>query len=602
MPFDPRTEDLYLEVEAARKETANHVGSALDIWKRYAGRWYREDWEDNDPDPENHTYAFMSNILPQLHKGEPQVKVEPARIVGHKTLGEAQEDGINSWVLDFKFKKRIERVVADLLVLRGISVHYLEEDGRWSRGSVRPAIKPIRCADFFCDSLATSNDPDEMEFMGHDSWLDLDVIMADPRVPLSVKEMLVPGGSAEDQGREPQNKAARSSGMELGRRRIQIWNVWLREKNELRVLTPHSRVEELYPPRPYYGDPKAGPYQLYDAYPMDGHAWPVSPLVAVQDQSGDLNIHARAMGRAAARRKSIGLVEASNPDLGDKLAAAEDGEILPAQGISGNHVVIELGGVTQDQYTYVEYIRDRLDRISGMTATVQGSVGEADTATEAEIAASALDNRTGYLKEKVLEAHEGSLRRIGWYLWHTEGIVIPVNRRDPYSGEPIEGLFFGGPSPTDEGARWDDFELKIRLFTVQRESPLAHRQRMMGFFQIFMQIAQMAPQMPWVRWLSILRDMSEAWQIEDGEEWLIPEMFGGFSQPPQFPPSAVLGPAEIPTRGTPNFNEVGGNAADFANMQNGGGQFNTGQNFGASGQAAGPRPTGQQGGNRMRVA
>jgi hypothetical protein len=266
-------------------------------------------------------------------------------------------------------------------------------------------------------------------------------------------------------------------------------------------------------------------------------------MVAVEDQVADLNAHARAMARAAARRKSIGLVEANNPDLGDKLTNAEDGEILPVKGLTGNHVVIELGGVTQDQYAYTEYARQRLDRISGLTATVQGNVGKANTATEAKIADDALSNRVLFLRNRIKKADEASMWRTCWWLFHTEGIVIPVNRRDPYTGEMLEGLFFGGPSPTDQGATFDDFSISVKL---QEENDQRQQTQVMGFYQVFFQIRQAAPMMPWVRWMNVLRDMAEAWGMQDAsDEWAIPEFFGAFGQPPQFPPSAMLGPGPM---------------------------------------------------------
>ena len=49
-------------------------------------------------------------------------------------------------------------------------------------------------------------------------------------------------------------------------------------------------------------------------------------------------------------------------------------------------------------------------------------------ATEAQIADSALANRIKYLRTRFLKATERSLAKVAWYLFHTEGIIIPVNR------------------------------------------------------------------------------------------------------------------------------------------------------------------------------
>lgn len=593
--FDPTTEDLWLEVQAATKETDEHLEVCGDIVRRMCGRWYRRDAQGQEPMPENFGYAFMSNMLPQLASDEPQVEIEAARVIGHKTVAQAMKDGLNAWISDERFAERHAAVHVDFLISRGVTLHYLDEDARFSRGVVTPRVKRIAPQQFFADSLADG--PETDEFRGHWYWVDIDDLTADPDIKADVLEKIVPsGGGGEDDGGEASHYE-KPSGGELGRQRLKCYSVWIRATNTIRVLCETSMITEIKEPVAWYGPPN-GPYQLYDAYPVPGQHWPLSPMVAVEDQNQDLNIHARAMGRAAARRKSIGLVEASNPDLGAKLTNADDGEILPVKGITGQHVVIELGGVTQEAYTYTEYARNRLDRISGLTATIQGNVGAADTATEAKIADDALSNRVGYLKKKVRTGSEDSLWRMGWYLFHTEGIVIPVNRRDPYSGEEVEGLFFGGPSPDDREAQWDDFTIKVKMNTMQRE--LNAQENLLGFYQAFIGVAQAAPAMPWVRWMNVLRDLAAAYRVpEKADEWMIPELFGAFGQPPLAPPSMVMGgrqtpqqggqqqPGAVPTQGPPG-------SEGFADPNS------SPNNFTQAGNVGGPRP--RQGQNAMSMA
>ncbi len=539
MAFNPTTPELWLEVKAAIQETEQQTDASSDIVRRMTGRFYRKDNKEIEADPENWGYAFMSNILPALGIRNPNVKVKPARVIGHRIVGQAMQDGLNAWVDDIAFAEVHNPVNVDFLWSRGVVLHYLAEDQRFSRGVVTPSIKRIDPRHFFQDSLADA--PDTDEFRGHWYYADVDDLVNDDQLTEEAKLYVAgfAGAGDEDVTGNSKQPFRKRSGSELGRRRVKCYSVWLRERNTLRVLCESAQGMELYPERPFYGA-RTGPYQLYDAYPVPGQAWPLPPMVAVEDQVRDLNIHARAMGRAAARRKSIGLVEAANPDLGDKLTNAEDGEIVPVKGITGQYVMLEFPGATKEQYTYTEYARNRLDRVSGLTATIQGNVGQADTATEAKIADDALSNRVRFLKYRIRYGQECLVKSIGWYLFHTEGIIIPVNRRDSYSGELMEGLFFGGPSPTtDGGATWDDFAIQV---TLADENQIAEQTRVMGFYQVFFQIAQAAPMMPWVRWMSVLRDLAEPWGMEDKvDEWMIPEYFGAFSQPPQMPPSMVMG-------------------------------------------------------------
>lgn len=537
MTFDPTTQELWQEIRAAEEKARKHLQPTRDIMRRLTGRFYSTDNMDQAPTPENHGYAFMSNVLPMLLLNNPEVTVDAARVVGHKTIAQAMEDGLNAWVRATRYAEMVQPAAVNLLVNRGVLLHYLDESASWSRGDVTPTIRWIDPECFFVDSLADSAETDT--FRGHWYWEDVNDLEQDDRVPQAVKDRLESGGGETDGGKP--------SGTDLGRKRVRVYSVWLREAGKLRTLVEGIEDEELYPERHYYG-PDSGPYALLDAYPVPGEAWPLSPLVAVEDQVLDLDLHARAMQRSAARRKSIALVEASNPDLGDKLTNAEDGEVLPVKGITGQHVEIELGGVSETQYAHTEYIRQRLDRSSGLTATMQGALGQADTATEAKIAEEALDNRTDFLKRAMMRAVISSLNKVAWFLFHTEGVVIPVNRRDAYTGEQLEGLFFGGPVGVDDDeTTWDDFDLRIRLNTMQAQAQA--RQNMVAYWQAFLQIAQLAPQMPWVRWMNVARDLAEAFEVGDApDRWMIPEMLGSLGQPQQFPPSQVLGGDQTPAQ------------------------------------------------------
>lgn len=589
MPFNPTTEQLWEEVQAATSDTDEHVKHYDDILRRYVGRWYRKDMEDQESDPENFSYSFVSNMLPATGLSDPQVSVDSSRVIGHKVVTDAMTDGLNAWIKDVGYSEATESCRMNFLFSRGVLMHYLREDTRFSRGSVTPAVKSIHPRRFFQDSLADESGSDQ--FRGHWYWQDIDALLADPDLNKEVAGTLE-NLQGQDSASGESTTWEKGSGASMGRRRLKCYSVWSREKNTIRVICEASTVVELFPERPYYG-PNCGPYVLFDAYPVPDQVWPLSPIVAVQDQAQDLNIHARAMGRAAARRRSIGLVEASNPDLGDKLADADDGDILPVKGITGQHVIIEVGGATQTQYQYSEYARNRLDRISGLTATIQGNVGAADTATEAKIADDAMSNRIRYLTQKVLKRSQDSLWIVGWFLYHTEGVIIPVKRMDPLTGQPTEGLFFGGPAPMDNGAQWDDFNIVVKLNTMQSEA--VAKNNMLEYFGVFMQIVQMAPQFPYVRWPVIARDLGGVYNLPDkADEWLISEMLGQVSQPPMLPASLALGTKPVPPRGAPGRMYPRTGPPNRRGLEGDQG----GNNYDMTGRASGPRPE-QVGGNQQ---
>ena len=598
--FNPSTENLWTEITKAVELTTSRTKHAMDLVRRMTSRWYDSSVQSDAPsDPENFTYSYVSNMLPTLGFQDPEVKCTAARIIGHQQVAQGMTDGINATVEDIHYGEVAERVHMDFMFSRGIMLHRIEEEKRSGRGNITPAVRRISPSRFFIDALASS--PEEADFMGHWYYMDLDDLLNDPEIDDEVKAKLSPSPEQPYMQNGKTVPFDKPDGEAVGRKRVRLYNVWIRSRNTIRVMTDVDSGLEIYAEKPYYG-PLDGPYELFDAYPVPDEVWPLSPLIAVKDQNDDLNNHARQMGIAAERRKSIGLVEGNNPDIAAKLEKAEDGEFVLVRGITGQFVQAEVGGVAREQYEFTEYVRNRLDRISGLTATVQGNVGAADTATEASIANQHLNQRVEYLKRKVIVATEASLKKIGWYLFHTEGIIIPVNSRDPYTGEVLEGMFFGGPMPTDFGATWHDFQVKVTINSMQKQAQA--RDDMIAFYGIFQGIAQQAPMMPWVRWMNVLRDLESVFDLDGkGEEWMIPELFGAFSQPQMMPPSALTG-------GGPTVNVGGANpgrpfprqqlANGTAGVLGGGGpQGNTaiGQPqspaISSSGQTNGPRPQNQ---------
>ncbi|MCC7407412.1 MAG: hypothetical protein IT442_05035 [Phycisphaeraceae bacterium] len=541
--FHPSTEDLWLEVERAVERTRDHQEFTKSILRRLTGVFFDRRTDADEYDPENHHYTYYANMAPILADAPPSVEVEAERVIGHGIVAQAMKDGINAWVIDQRFNRLIDQLPMDFLSARGVLMLRLNEEKRFNRGAVTPCLARISPRQFFLDSLATDLETDE--FRGHWYWMDVEDLLAEP---LLTEEARAVFSRQSSDVTEAEDKAAhyKPDPTDVNRSMVMLYSVWCRRTGTIRVLSKSDMAVEVFPEAPYYG-PTRGPYTLFDAYPITDEVHPLPPMVAIDGQVRDLNLHAKAMGRSAARRRSIGLVEASNPDLGEKLAKAEDGEILPAVGITGQSVQIEVGGVTPAQYQITEYLRMRLDRISGLTATAQGAVGQAKTASEAQIATAALGQRTSYLQRRFKEAVEDALWGVGWMMFHTEGVVIPVKRMDPYSMEMQEGLFFGGSFPSDQGATWEDFVLRVRLHTMQKVADF--RERVLAYYGIFLDAMQRVPMMPWVRWAIVLRDLAKAMELEDYvQDWPMPQALGSQGIPPMTPPSAVLGAEPVPQR------------------------------------------------------
>lgn len=548
--FAPTTEQLLREIDEAEKVRDERLRGVNGIIREYVGRWYQggRGWagvnqvqaDADNGNPEPFAYAFVSNMLPALVYENPSCVVKARRVIGHKEFEEAMQSGVRAWIDDTDYKQELSRAILDSLFFQGILMHYIEDDTRWAAGAVRPAVKRIDFTHWGADALATNYE--EAEFAFHHYFADFDDVIEDPDLDPAALELLQPTpDSSPGSNTEPFKNGSPDA---TKRRRLQIYSVWLRRSNTLRVLCKDPRIE-IYPERPYYG-PECGPYSLFQAYPVPGQLYPLSPLVAVHDQVVDLQTHAKATARSAAGRKSIILVDGQHGELAEDVKNAEDREVIVVNNFnSSQYAQVEFGGASDKQYEYLALLRDRLDRHSGLTETFRGNVS-GGTATESQIANEALNARTEYLKSKVRDATAKALHAVGWFLFHTPGIIIPVNRRDPMTGLEFEGLFFGGQFPGEDAGSWSDYSLKIEPLSMQRVTEQVIQRRAMDMANFVTETAPLIPAIPYVRWQEIYRMVGEAMNQDNTESLIAWELLGQMPRPDLMAPSGMMGPDQPP--------------------------------------------------------
>ena len=544
MAFDPSDQELLSEVQEAEKLRDDHLRAVTPLINEYAGRWYRETGHrthddpfagDSNPDP--FAYSFISNILPTLVYSNPDVSVKARRVVGHDRVAQAMRAGLKGLLLDVPWLNEFKLAVVDMMLFQGVLMHYLEDDTRWSDGAVRPNMQRV---DFRCwgaDSLASTYE--EAEFAFHTYYAFREDLMADPEANV---ELLSSMDTDKQDTHKQHDTYGKGDRAKLRREQVKLHAVWLRETNTIRVIAADKEGAQVFPEREWWGDGGVGPYTLLRGYDVPDQLYPLSPLVAVWDQVRDLQMHAKAAARSAAGRKTVILVDGQKEDLGENIKDAEDREVIPVPGFSSAQASqLELGGVTPQQYEYLSVLRERLDRHSGLNETARGNVGAADSATEASIAQQALNNRTEFLKQRAHDGAKQSLKVMAWWLFHTEGVVIPVTTRDPMTGMEQEGLFVGGVFEGEDAGSFQDYQLDIEPYSMGRVNEQLLQRRTLELSNLVIQYAQMMPMMPWIRWPQLINMVGEAFNYPDLSSILSPEMLNMAPHPMMQPPSDAVG-------------------------------------------------------------
>ena len=534
---------LLREIFNAEEVRQMHLKSLDEQIKQYHGPWYSTSGGPDSAEafsPENHYYEWISHMVPQMVFNNPRTKITSRRPASQKFVAEAIQWGENRWIRDSNFKSFLQKAAVDsqfrwaiALTSQGPRPDYMEweDPGSW------PTVTRIPQNRFGWDPQATSFE--EVRFMFHMWGIDkedaVDLAKENPdEWNIDVIESI-----GEDTGKHKYGKDPERNWVERGE--IFAYEVWVPEVEledspgvdegfhgtiftiPAEDATIHvegaeeetENVQYLRPPRPYYG-PRWGPYTLIGMHYVPDETAPLATLVAVEGQIKDLNDHARATSDSAARYKKLVFVNSAEADLPQKVKDSEHHFVISVQGLEPGQIVqVELGGASPSQLEYLQVARDRLDRNSGFTDIQRGNISGGATATEATIATTSGNIRLDFIKDRFTDGVVRILRTVAWYLYHDDTIEFPLGEEASNALSMSEPWFQGGEYKEESGATFDDLELEIEPYSMERVDEAVQQKRIMEMIQILVELAPLIPQMPWVQWQDVFEKLGEAMNIPD---------------------------------------------------------------------------------------
>lgn len=573
--LDCTPNNLYDEVKAAITLREKHTKMSDDIYDQFVGEAYQEGRHPAIPSHENHAFEFYVNTQPFLVYSNPSWKVNSSRPVVDRQLCKALNHGMNRWTQDVDFAGKLGEVAQDCLFDFGVMLITLDplpgfEDKETP--PLRPAINRISPRKFFQDPQATSaRNP---RFMGHEFIRDLDDMKnatePDPSNPkkrrkVYNKEVLDKLGTDQfdsiaqshfEPGRLP-------AGVErVPRHQVRGYEIYVPEKKMVYTLgyylTDGGKRESTFlrEPRPYFGPPW-GPYIVFGLYGVPDQVYPLSPLAVTVGLVNEINAHTDQIMDQADKARQFTIVNAANDQATDEIKNAANGDILALKGFSKDMVeTILVGGPSKEQMDYVDRLRERLDRKSGLTDFQRGNVTGQATATENNLAASAGDVRRKFMQQ---EFRRG-VKRVGqtacWYMTESKSVVfhVPVpnayfsndltkagdlpggqgatggggssgaSQEEPQPGtndaEMTDGIFLGGRQPGEEKFNFFNLELDIEPMSMEYMDEGLQRQQVMQVFQLVIQVAPTIPQLPYLNWRALFNDLFESMNIKDGNKYI----------------------------------------------------------------------------------
>jgi hypothetical protein len=547
--LDTTPTNLFLEIESAERYRDSHLEHYGDLMKDYVGPMYGG-LDVEEFAPENHVYEYLSLTVPRLIHDNPKVRVTSRRPVSQGDVAMAIEHGINRWVRDTNVRGVIQRAAYDTLLTYGVVLTSQApmpgQDPQANYKSYWPNCYRISPKRFLIDPVAIS--VPEARYMGHMWVRDKEDLLEDAKLDPSwnsdVIENLAESWEHDDLGK------ARSRDREVPERHeVVAYDLWVPEIELKDSPGPEfgfhgtiftiaaggdhygekdsSKADFIREPRPYYGPP-TGPYTMYGAYYVPDSPYPLSPLMASTGQMNELNDHIRSASASAANYKRLILVDAKNKKLVQDVKSQPHDYVVPVEGLDNDSVIqMELGGITNQQVSYIQMARDRLDRNSGIHDAMRGNITGGATATEVSIAEGSSTMRLAYIRQQFQESVRNTLMKVAWFMHNDDRVAFPLGADAADQLGMGEPWFVGG---MDDSGAFDDLELEVDAYSMERVNEGLRQRRAMEAFQIITQVAQAMPQMPYVDWNGMLDKLGDSMNMPDLSGLVDSEMLGQMMQ------------------------------------------------------------------------
>jgi hypothetical protein len=525
--LDVSPSNLYSEIQSAERFRDKHLEHYRDIISEYVGP-AGPSGDRGESSPDNHVYEYLSLTIPRIVHDNPRVEARTRRPMSQGDAVSALEHGLNRWIRDTDIRSTLIRIAYDMLISFGATITTQEPsrayDPQAKLRSYWPQCYRIPPSRLIIDPLALSFD--QARYVGHMWVRDKEDLLEEAKDSngwnVDVIERLAADAGTDNyydqhRGRDvpsrnevvcydiwvPEVELDNSPGVEFGFHGT-IYTITIGQTGG---ESDPGKVDFIRDPRPYYG-PKTGPYTFYGAYYVPDSSYPLSPIMASLGQADELNSHVRSAARSAAQYKRLILVDSKSKKLMQDVKSQPDNFVVPVEGLDRDRVIpIELGGITNQQVSYIQMARERLDRNSGIHDVMRGNISGSATATEVATADASSSVRIDYIKRQFLRATEQMIMRVGWYLWNDDRVFFPLGASAAQGLEMGEPFFQGGGV---EPNSYDDVELEVDAYSMERTNEALKQRRSLEALQVVSNVASAMQQAPYVNWEALLKQVGDS--------------------------------------------------------------------------------------------
>jgi hypothetical protein len=337
-----------------------------------------------------------------------------------------------------------------------------------------------------------------VRFAGHRYRLPLDYVKDSDLFTNTENLKATHLSSPPDRGEERTSEISRGANPQMDQGEylpeVELWNIWLPLENLVLSLTLDS--EDGPPIREVdWEGPEQGMYRLLGFSKVPGQLMCLPPRALWTDIHELTNRLFRKLTNQAERQKSNLVYGANAAGDAERIVKAADGEAIQ---VNNPQAVKEVrwGGVDPANLAFVIQAIQQFSWFAGNLDALGGLSPQTETVGQERLLAAGASKRIQYMQDKTVNFATDVIRDLGWYLWYTQNIELPLVKRS--GGVDIPVHF----TPDQREGDFLDYNLTIEPYSMQRQSPAEKLQAIVNTVQTFIM-----PALPLLQAHGVMLDM-----------------------------------------------------------------------------------------------
>lgn len=517
MALKTTPDNLYDEALAGVEFRDRHLQAVEEIILQAAGPCYRSDMKPALGDVyENISFEYMMNLVPSLAFNTPRLMLGDHYPAYHDEQVADERAALNQVAIDNRSGVLLRRLAVDFCFGFGVGMVSMDRAPDYDTRTdgfpaMWPKISRVPPRMFIMDPDCAHED--EARWMGIQWQADKDDLLNN-----SIYDPMAVQGMEEDA--EPPRARSGQTSKTPPRRRVTAFDIFVREDRTIYTLAynPSSRDGKaawLRAPRKAFAH-RRGPFVIFGLGIVPDRPFPLSAMQAAKPQVDELNAHSGQMSEDAGTAKRLLAYDRGNPELGKKIAATPNGHTLGVDGKPSDSVMpIEFGGPQEANLRYAEMLKERMDRILGISETRRGNVDPNATATADAIAEAGTSKRETFTKAVFQEQVGQLFSRALFLLRSTRLAQRGVTLDDPVSGERAGAIFVGGGRPGGLPAE-EETDCTVEPYSLELTSEQLLQKRSIQNVEMISKVAPMARSFPEWNWPQMIDDHFNAFNVQGG--------------------------------------------------------------------------------------